>query len=94
MVALSGERGFLHIAQQLVHFFPIEPPARADRAMTGSGRQHAVEAFLQRKSLLPSSEFFGQILDQLLTVWLAERGRGATGRPVAFMRPGRFLAIK
>ncbi len=62
VVALAGQRGLLHLAQQRVHLLHGQPPARAHAAVARHGRAHRVQPLLQRRGAVPFRQLVGRAL--------------------------------
>ena len=75
MIALPGMRGGLHLAQQGIHFFCIQPPASAHRPAAGHISHHLFEPFSQGQSGLIFGKIVSEIADQAGNIHLSEQGR-------------------
>ena len=75
MVALARAWRAFHVAQQRVHFLQAQAAAGAHRMVAGKGRQHMVEAFLQRQGHAMLAYCIDNIAHQPRHIAVFQQGR-------------------
>ena len=80
MVALSGTRRDLHLAEKRVHFGNRQDSPCPHRTVAGYGCRDVIELLLERESASKLSQFGGQVGQQPSYVRLAECGRRSTDK--------------